>query len=169
MTEAEIAEYVRAANEALATMRDKGARWWSFSVSHTTFDMVIGEPLGEDNVALCLAGCDFLSGPVKWPNQQIEIAMSSRGIVIQDPSVGFRAEGAHFRWRRNYDLMSYHGIWGGRTANSHMTLEEVSDSLKQIVQEYYHGKLGIDDVAYRVGSFLWHKLPTVNGNRQCES
>jgi hypothetical protein len=165
MTEAETIEEVRAANQALASMRDKGARWWTFWVSHTTFDMVIGEPLGKDNVALCLPGCAYLAGPVSWPNQQIEIATSPRGIVIQDPSVGFRAEGGWaFRWRRNYDLMSYHGIWGARTASSQMTLEEISNALKQIVQEYYDGKVGCDDVAYSVGSFLWYKLPVVNRN-----
>src|SRR4051794_39647798 len=62
---------VLAANVALRSMRDKGARWWSFSVSHTTFDIVIGDPLGDDNVVLCIPACDYLAGPVHWPNQQI--------------------------------------------------------------------------------------------------
>src|SRR5829696_2731033 len=93
--------YVRAANEALAGMRDKGGRWWSYSVSHCTFELVVGEPLGEDNLVLSLGACEYISGPVIWPEQSIEViwrcdrARVDRAweFILQDEAVGFKAVG----------------------------------------------------------------------------
>jgi hypothetical protein len=62
--DAEEAEYVRAANEALTSMRSQGARWWYYSVSHCSFELVVGDPLGKGNLVLLLTACDFISGPV---------------------------------------------------------------------------------------------------------
>ena len=99
---------VKAANDALAAMRDKGCRWWKYSVSHKTFDFVVGEPTGEENVALCLAACRHISGPTDWPTQQLEVSRDVQGtrwFVIQDIAAGFKAEGIHFAWKRNFDLL----------------------------------------------------------------
>ncbi len=162
MTKKEREEYVQAANAALASMRGKEARWWNFSVSHTTFDMVIGEPTGTDNIVLCLPACKYLTGPVGWLDQQIEvvIAPGSRSIVIQDPSVGFRAEGAGlFLWRRNYDILSYHGVWGGRSAKSRLSIDEVTQGLKKQLASYYNGEIGFSPLMNRVNMFLWYALP----------
>src|SRR5262249_27230237 len=75
MSEDELNDHIKAANTALSSMRDKGARWWNYCVSHRTFDMVIGDPMGNDNIALCLPACAHLSGPVKWDNQRIEVVV----------------------------------------------------------------------------------------------
>jgi hypothetical protein len=164
MTDVEIAENVCAANAALSSMRNKGARWWSFSVSHRTFDLVVGEPLGTDNVVLCLPACEYLAGPVRWPNQQIEvlIAPGSKAIIIQDCSVGFRAEGAGlFLWRRNYDIWSYHGVWGARGENSQLSIDEVTHGVIARLASYYNGEVGHSEVMYAVNAFLWYTLPIV--------
>src|SRR5947207_2017170 len=55
--DAEQSEYVRAANAILASLRDKGARWSSYSASHSTFEMVVGEPHAEDHIVLSLPAC----------------------------------------------------------------------------------------------------------------
>jgi len=153
---------VSAANTALRSMRNKGARWWCFSVSHTTFDIVIGEPLGDDNVVLCIPACGYLAGPVEWPNQQIEIELADNVVLIQDHSVGFRAEGRSFRWRRNYDILSFHGIWGARGSGPkpEIGMDEVSRRFSDLLSEYYKGDKGYDELAGDVNSLLWYTLPT---------
>src|SRR4051794_4464556 len=98
-----LATEIRKANAALSQMHDKGARWWSFGVSHQNFEMVVGDPLGSDNVVLALSPCDYLCGPTNWSNQQLEVA--GRCIdgayhwefTLQDMSAGFRATGGLFR------------------------------------------------------------------------
>lgn len=152
---------VAAANAALCAMRDKGARWWNYCVSHTTFDMVVGDPLGNDNVVLCLPGCGYLTGPVQWPNQQIEIQFTENCVVLQDQSVGFRAEGGPLRWRRNYDLLSYHGIWGARSGGKvpELPLDALIQRFRELLARYYDGEIGYDEVATRSNSLLWYNLP----------
>lgn len=100
--------YTKAANDALASMRHKEGRWWRYSASHGTLDLVVGEPIGQDNIALCLAACEHIAGPVCWPKQKLEVVWNSNQpsqFVIQDESVGFKAVGKHFVWRRNFDLL----------------------------------------------------------------
>ena len=109
----EQAAYVKAANEALAGMRDKGGRWWEYAVSHQTFELVVGEPLGKDNLVLSLAACDYIAGPVIWPEQRLEViwrcdrarARDVWEFTLQDESVGFKAVGGVFAWKRDYDLL----------------------------------------------------------------
>ena len=50
---------------------------------------------GIDNVALCLPACQYLTGPVRRLNQQVEVLITpgSGSVVIQDASAGFRASG----------------------------------------------------------------------------
>ena len=110
--EAREAEYIRAANEALSAAREKWAGWWGYSVSHNTFEMIVGRPNEPDNVVLSLSACDYLAGPVDWPGQRIEVvrrydAQRSRPgweFEIRDVAVGFRAVGRMFRWQRGFDL-----------------------------------------------------------------
>src|SRR5260370_25357063 len=152
---------VHDANAALCSMRDKGARWWNFSVSHTTFDMVIGDPLGNDNVVLCLPGCGYLAGPVQWASQQIEIQLTENCVLIQDQSVGFRAEGGPLRWRRNYALWSYHGIWGGRSGGPEPAVwsDALTQRFRNLLSRYYEGEIGYDEVAVQSNCLLWYNLP----------
>ena len=115
--DAEQAVYVKAANEALASARGQRARWWSFMVSHYTFELVVGDAAGKDNIVLCLAACRNISGPVSWPNQQLKVLWHNDPIerkwdyVLLDDTVGFRAEAGVFGWERNYDLLELGSLY----------------------------------------------------------
>ena len=107
----------KAANEALASMRDEGGRWWIYLVSHATFELVVGKPLGDDNVVLSLQGCDHIAGPTEWQEQKLEVIWEPsrpREFVIQDRSVGFKAVGKGFAWKRNFDLLAERSLYLGR-------------------------------------------------------
>lgn len=112
--EREQTAYVKAANEVLAGMWDKGGRWWEYTVSHRTFELVVGDAQGKDNLVLSLAACDYIAGPVIWPEQYIKVSwcfdktrpLGSLEFTLQDSSVGFKAVGGVFAWRKNYDLLN---------------------------------------------------------------
>jgi hypothetical protein len=49
--------------------------------------------------------------PVRWENQRLRVhwlshweAITPWTFVLEDESVGFRADGSVFKWRRGYDL-----------------------------------------------------------------
>jgi hypothetical protein len=112
------AEYVRGANEALTGLRRWGCRWWLYSVSHSNFEVVVGAPQGPDNLVISLAACDYIAGPVGWPNQRLRVvwhndreADKAWVYVLEDESVGFRAVGGVFAWRRGYDLLKQHSLY----------------------------------------------------------
>src|SRR5204862_2474999 len=84
---------LRAANAVLASARGKGACWSSYSASHSTFEMLIGEPYAEDNIVLSMPACASLAGPVRWPAQQIEVVWKRS----EERRVG--KEGRGRRWR----------------------------------------------------------------------
>jgi hypothetical protein len=155
-----LSDQVSAANTALGSMPDKGARWWNFSVSHTTFNMVVGDPLGNDNVVMSLC-CGYLAGPVEWPNQRLEVQIAEQHVVIEDQSVGFRAEGGVFHWRRNFDLLSYHGIWGGRSGGpeTEVPLDTLTQRFRKLLSRYYEGEIGYGEVAIQSNFLLWYDLP----------
>ncbi len=130
--DADEAEYVRAANEALAAMPEGGGRWWNYSVSHRSFELVVGNPLGKGNIVLLLTACDFISGPVSWPRQQLVVLWdcdrqrphNTWEFVLQDESVGFRAVAGTFGWQRDYDLVRYGSISFPRRDPGVETVEE---------------------------------------------
>jgi hypothetical protein len=157
---ARLSEEIQAANTALETMREKEARWWSFSVSHTAFALVIGEPTGEDNIVLSL-GCNYLKGPVKWFSQQIEIRKVENSVVVQDESVGFRAEGGNFRWRRNFDILAYDGLWNRRGPAPPLVYEECMQRIGQNVRDFYDREIGFRELNDRMNAFLWNQLPVL--------
>lgn len=118
------AQYVREANDALAELRNQDGRWWLYSVSHRTFEVVIGGPFDRDNVVIALSGCDHIAGPVTWPNQQLRVVFHSDQLasvgcmgvyVLEDESVGFKATGAVFRWQRGYDLLEHRSLYMPRS------------------------------------------------------
>jgi hypothetical protein len=152
-------------NYDLRTMRDKGARWWNFSVSHTTFNIVIGDPLGKDNIVLCLPGCGYLSGPVEWPNQQIEVKNVGDSTIIEDRTVGFRAQGGRLQWRKNYDIWSFQGIWNARGSGPEpgIGIDGVMTRFRHWVSRYYEGEIGFSELAYQTNAVLWYTLPA-SGN-----
>jgi hypothetical protein len=153
---ADLAKKAGAATVALASMQGKSARWWRYMVSQQTFEMVIGEPLGEDNIVLCLPGCMYLAGPVRWPHQQIEVTYTRESdnpaaagkFTLQDPSVGFRAVGGGFQWQRNFAITARHGLYNPRGAGSFppATIEQTLEALETQVREFYNGKLTYDQL-----------------------
>ena len=110
---------VQAANEVLASMRDKDARWWRYSVSHRTFELVVGDPEGNGNIVLCLSVCDYIAGPVQWPSQRLQVILDhdrslktgSGVFVLQDEMVGFKVQAMTFLWQKDFNLLKHHSLY----------------------------------------------------------
>jgi len=108
-------KYIQAVNEALAATRDQSARWWHYTTSHSTFELVVGDARGN-NVVVCLIACSSIQGPVRWDNQNLRMIWSNRHAIMNyeftlvDEIVGFKAEAGTFRWRSNFDLWRYGSI-----------------------------------------------------------
>ena len=116
--DADKSRYVADANEALLNHRQSGARWWIYTVSHSTFELVVGNPLGDKNIVLCLNACDRIAGPVSWDPQKLEVIFhcdrnvnDAWGFVIRDQSVAFEVQGGSFGWRENYNMVKYGSIY----------------------------------------------------------
>jgi hypothetical protein len=117
-----MAESVQQANDLLAELRDRACRWWLYSASHCTFEVVVGDPHAEDNLVLLLAGCNHIAGPIRWPNQRLQVvwriyqeAGNSWVFTLEDDTVGFKAVGGVFGWRRGYDLLEYRSLYFPRS------------------------------------------------------
>jgi hypothetical protein len=115
-------EHVAAANAALSTLAEAGARWWQYSVSHQTLELLIGDAAGKDNIVVWLTGCERISGPVSWEQQRLRVVWEcdrSRRPAwwfhVVDEAAGFRAEAATFGWTRRFDLMSGSPYFGARS------------------------------------------------------
>ena len=120
-------EDVAKINTDLSTLRDQGAEWWSYLVSHSTFNIVVGDPLGnKSNLVLCLIGCDRIAGPTVWENQRIEVILSLKEshasdgcyisknqsyYILRDESVGFHAEGIYLLSSQNCDIHKRGSLW----------------------------------------------------------
>ena len=151
------ADSVRRANETLASHPHLGARWWSYSVTHCTFDLIIGDPLGrEDNIAICCPSTLRISGPISWPNQQLRIDWTcdresrdvwSYKLVYED--VGFCLETNMFLWRQNFDIHANGSIWFSARAPLQKHLEYICPSCK-------HASYGYHPYCAECG----HKLPS---------
>jgi hypothetical protein len=162
--DAEQAEYVRAANAALAAVQGKSACWSSYSASHTTFEMLIGEPWAEDNVVLSMPACEYVAGPIRWAVQRIEVTFrrdreredAPREFEFRDEGVGFRAVGAMFRWRRGYDLWAQGGLWFGRGVGpaAPLSCEQAEQKVGRLLRHYYHGRIGYSDLKGEVSLIL---------------
>ena len=97
-----VCEDVEKINKALKSYAHADARWWSYSATHRTFEIVVGDPSGNGNIVLCLAGCDHIAGPVEWKNQKLEAkwigdAQGKWHFTIADEVAGFRAVGDELR------------------------------------------------------------------------
>lgn len=110
------AEYVKAANEALGSMRTKSARWLSYSISLRSFELVVCDPSGGgDSLTLNFAACEYISGPVSWPNQQLILVWHCDRsnldkpweFVLQDESVGFRLVARTFTWQQRLNTAGH--------------------------------------------------------------
>jgi hypothetical protein len=103
--------WIAAANDALASRPDAGARWWGFGPPCCTFQLVVGDPVG-DNVAIMLTWCDYLAGPTSWSRQSIRISLrpmsddpSEFEFLLEDARAGFRAEGRTLHWACRVDVV----------------------------------------------------------------
>jgi hypothetical protein len=105
---------IREANKALSLLSGKGGLWWSYSVSLSRFELLVGEATGKDNLVLSLAACEYISGPVLWDEQNLEVIWhndrtresGSWKFILQDEPVGFKAIGKLFSWRKDFDLQN---------------------------------------------------------------
>lgn len=111
LTAAAWEQWAREANEALAELSAKGARWWDFSCSHRRFQLVVGDPVGS-NVAIMLFWANHLAGPTQWENQAIRVRyqfthtvpLLGLSWILEDERVGFRAEAPNFMWAKDVDV-----------------------------------------------------------------
>jgi hypothetical protein len=104
---------VAEANDALSSLRGHGGLWWRYMVSHSTFSLVVGDPMARDgNVVITLAACEAIAGPVSWPNQQLRVEWENDReqdkpwvFTLRDDSVGFKAVAGVFGYKRDVDLL----------------------------------------------------------------
>jgi hypothetical protein len=165
------AVYVSGANNALDELRGLGCRWWSYSVSHRTFEIVVGDPLARTtNLVTSLAACEQITGPVDWPGQQLKViwhndreAEQAWMFVLEDVSVGFRAVGGVFGWRRRYDLLAQGGLRFGRGSGpeSLLTCEQAERSAVGVLRRVYGGRMGHNELMAEKSRVL-DKLPVVS-------
>lgn len=119
------AEYVRGANDALAELSDRCCGWWLYTVSLSTFEVVVGGPKARDNMVISIAACEYVAGPIAWPNQRLRViwhndreAEKAWRFVLEDESVGFKAIGGVFGWGRGYDLVKHGSLFLPRSQSS---------------------------------------------------
>jgi hypothetical protein len=162
--DAEMAEYVRAANAALASARDKDACWSVYYPSHSTFEVLVGEPDAEDNILLSMPACEYVAGPVRWPAQHIEIVWhcdrervgEARRYELQDGAAGFRAVGLMFRWARGLDPRVGGGLWFGRGSAppDPLNYEQAQGALTAELRRFYRGLMRCDSLYFRALDIL---------------
>jgi hypothetical protein len=128
------ADSIRSANETLADLRDQSARWWNYSVSHCTFDMIVGDPLGRSpNMAICCPSTITIQGPICWHNQQLRVEWECNrnsmnetwSYKLIDEVSGFLLESNMFLWCKNFDLHANGSIWFSSRAPKRAHLEYV--------------------------------------------
>jgi len=101
------------ANAILEAAPSLQARWWHYTASLNTFELVVGEPSAEDNLVLVMASCTFLSGPVAWSAQRLRIAALQRTDAeipsptyeLRDDTVGFLARSNMFTFKKGWNLL----------------------------------------------------------------
>lgn len=169
---------VAAANAALRTAESKSAVWSHYSLSHNTFELLVGDSHEPDNIVLSLPACTWLAGPVRWPRQHIEVTCSVQleatepvwRFDLRDAAVGFHAMGGLFRWRQGYDLWAYGGLWLGRGSGpvAPLTGEQAEEAISKRLRQFYRGVLGHNELKVEVFSIL-EELPIVLSRPEAES
>lgn len=107
------ATLIAEANSLLAAASGCSARWWQFTASLSSFELLLGEPSANNNLVLVLASCTFISGPVAWNSQRLvvrmkeELATEPHSFVFEvtDESVGFVARSNMFSFKQGWDLL----------------------------------------------------------------
>ena len=109
----EASDRIDAANALLAIASPHGARWWSYTASLRTFELVVGAPNSADNLVIVLADCISIVGPVDWGTQQLRVRFEVSMIdgvpryvfELYDDSVGFNARSNMFTFKQGWDLL----------------------------------------------------------------
>lgn len=102
------------ANETLCRLRDFEACWWTYSISHLTFQLVVN-PSSGPNCGIMLFGCRSIAGPTRWKPQRLTVgrfsvvqgsttALPGYRFFVEDPEVGFRTEGHWLGWNSDFDV-----------------------------------------------------------------
>jgi hypothetical protein len=101
-------------NAALANISGVSAAWWSYTVSHQTFELVVGEPSGNRNVVITLSACDEVSGPTRWSGQNLQVRFTPSSeawlFEVADRSVSFVAHSRMLAWRKDFDVLEHHSL-----------------------------------------------------------
>lgn len=173
-TKTRIVKNLKTANAALASIRPQaGARWWNYSVSHRTFNMVVGEPTGKRNVVLALVGCEHVTGPVDWLRARLRVKCQWTPerphevckYILEDRSVGFCAVGEFLTWKQDFDVHRHHTLpyprKGGVLTHPGMKLESIRKLINGKLREFYDGRVDYDLLQGQIHALLWYGLPPV--------
>ena len=109
----EMARLVAEANSLLSTAGELSARWWQYTASLSTFELVVGEPSGRNNLVLVLPSCTFVSGPVAWSPQRLSVRIEqpqtaeSHALVfeLRDDAASFVARSNMFTFKQGWNLL----------------------------------------------------------------
>lgn len=108
----EKARMVAEVNSLLAAAVERGARWWQYTASLSTFELVVGKPDSTSNLVLVLPSCTFVSGPVAWSPQRLSVRMeqpqateSSAVFELRDDAAGFVARSNMFTFKQGWNLL----------------------------------------------------------------
>jgi hypothetical protein len=63
--------------------------------------------------------------------------------------------------------VAHHGLYLSRGGSS-AKLEEILQSLEEMLREYYEGQNSYDDLEGLVNALLWNELPVVKSGTQSE-
>ena len=104
---------INEANVLLTAAGALGARWWHYTASLNSFELVVGEPSGANNLVLVLASCMSLAGPTSWNTQRLRVraepsSANDSGTTIfelRDDSVGFVARSNIFTFKQGWNLL----------------------------------------------------------------
>jgi len=105
-------EQIAAANALLESEGKWAARWWSYTASLNTFELLVGDPSGTGNLVLVMAGCTHLSGPVSWSAQRLRVTLlrpteddQPPTFELRDNANGFVAKASLFTFQKDWNLL----------------------------------------------------------------
>ena len=95
-----IREYLEKINNELKTYAHAAARWSTYDATHRALEILIGSPSGNGKATIRLPGCDHVTGPVEWKNQNLAVECfrdvgGKWHFAIADQLAGFRAVGVN--------------------------------------------------------------------------
>ena len=101
------------ANALLTAASALGARWWHYTASLNSFELVVGEPSSSSNIVLVMASCMSIAGPTLWNTQRLRVRAEPAGpgapgstiFELRDEAVGFSARSNMFTFKRGWDLL----------------------------------------------------------------